>query len=231
MLHLAVVEDDPLYAKQLQEYLDQYAKDSGRKFDVRFFSDGEDIIDNYRAGFHIILMDIQMQFLDGLTTAKLIREKDEKVIIIFITNMASYAIRGYEVDALDFIIKPVSYPILVQKLQRAMKRLDRDEEHFILIATGDGTMKMPASQIYYIESQRHQMIYHTTAGVLEAGGRLDDLEKELAPYQFFRSNKGYLVNMRYVEGVQNDCCLIAGDRLIISRRRKAAFMEQFSKAL
>ena len=70
MLHLAVVEDDPLYAKQLQEYLDQYAKDSGRKFDVRFFSDGEDIIDNYRAGFHIILMDIQMRFLDGLTTAK-----------------------------------------------------------------------------------------------------------------------------------------------------------------
>jgi len=231
MLHFAVVEDDPLYAEKLQKYLDQYAKDSGRELDVRFFSDGEDIIDNYRAGFHIILMDIQMQFLDGLTTAKLIREKDEEVIIIFITNLASYAIRGYEVDALDFIIKPVSYPIFAQKLQRAIKRVDRDEDYFILIDVKDGVMKMPVSQVYYIESRHHQMIYHTTAGVLETGGRLDDLEKELTPYQFFRSNKGYLVNMRYVEGVQNDCCLIAGDRLVISRRRKAAFMEQFLKAL
>ncbi len=231
MLHVAVVEDDPLYANQLQEYLDQYARDSGRQIDVRFFSDGEDIIDNYRADFHIILMDIQMRFLDGLTTAKLIRERDEKVIIIFITNMASYALKGYEVDALDFIIKPVGYPILAQKLRRAIKRLDKDKEHFILIPLGDGVRKIASSQIYYIESQRHQMIYHTAAGVFEAGGRLDDLEQELTPYNFCRSNKGYLVNMRYVEGVEDGCCLIAGDKLTISRRKKAAFMEQFFKAL
>ena len=231
MLHLAVVEDDPLYAKQLQEYLDKYANDSGRHLDVRFFSDGEDIIDNYRAGFHIIFMDIQMRFLDGMTTAKLIREKDEKVIIIFITNMASYAIKGYEVDALDFIIKPVTYPILAQKLRRAIKRLDKEEGHFLLIPVEDGVRKIAASQIYYIESQRHQMIYHTTSGIFEAGGRLDDLEKELTPFGFCRSNKGYLVNMRYVEGVQNGCCLIAGDQLTISRRKKSAFMEQLSKVL
>ena len=198
---------------------------------MRFFSDGEDIIDNYRAGFHIIFMDIQMRFLDGMTTAKLIREKDEKVIIIFITNMASYAIKGYEVDALDFIIKPVTYPILAQKLRRAIKRLDKEEGHFLLIPVEDGVRKIAASQIYYIESQRHQMIYHTTSGIFEAGGRLDDLEKELTPFGFCRSNKGYLVNMRYVEGVQNGCCLIAGDQLTISRRKKATFMEQLSKVL
>lgn len=231
MLYIAVVEDDTLDAKKLQEYLDRYSEESGQILNVRFFSDGEDIIENYRGDFDIIFMDIQMRFLDGMTTAEMIRGRDEKVIIIFLTSMTSYAVKGYEVDAMDFLVKPVSYELLAQKLNRAVRRLHRQEEHFLLVSSAGNVRKVAVSQLYYIESNHHQMSYHTTSGVLEAGGRLDDLEKELEPYGFCRSNKGYLVNMRYVEGVQDDCCLIAGDMLPISRRKKAAFMERLSKTL
>ena len=230
-IHLAVVEDDPLFARQVQEHMKRYQAETGTQIDVRFFSDGEDIIENYKAEHDIILMDIQMRFMDGMMAARLIREKDEKVIIMFLTSMSNYALQGYEVNALDFIVKPVDYRTLSQKLTRAIKRLQREEEHHLLILVGDGVKKVAASQIYYIESDHHRMTYHTAAGVWEAKGRLDDLEEELTPHGFFRSNKGYLVNMYHVQGVADGCCLIAGDKLLISRRKKAAFMEQLAKTL
>ena len=215
----------------MQEHLDRYKAETGEQIEVRFFSDGEDIIENYNAQYDIILMDIQMRFMDGMTASRLIREKDEKVIIMFLTCMGSYAMKGYEVEALDFIVKPIDYHTFSQKLTRAIKRLQREEEHHLLIPVEDGVKKVAASQIYYIESDHHRMTYHTAAGIWEAKGRLDDLEEELTPYGFFRSNKGYLVNMRYVQGVADGCCLIAGDKLLISRRKKAAFMEQLAKTL
>ena len=99
MIQIAVVEDEEIYVKQLTEYIRKYQTERGRSIKVTVFGDGEDITENYSGGFDIILMDIQMQFMDGMTAAEKIRQMDQKVIIMFITNMIQYAVRGYEVDA------------------------------------------------------------------------------------------------------------------------------------
>ena len=100
-MKLALVEDEKIYADKLQEYLERYQKESGYEILTDWFRDGSEIVEDYDGDYDIILMDIQMKFMDGLSTAKKIREMDQEVIIIFITNMTSYAIRGYEVDAMD----------------------------------------------------------------------------------------------------------------------------------
>lgn len=94
MIRIAIVEDETAYAQTLRAYLDRYATESGRQFAVTVYTDGEDIVDNYRAEFDIILMDIEMQSMDGMTAAKRIRQSDGEVVIMFITNMAQYAIQG-----------------------------------------------------------------------------------------------------------------------------------------
>lgn len=231
MIRLAVVEDDPLYTKQLQDYLDRYTAETGQKISARFFSDGEDIVESYQADFDIILMDIQMRFMDGMTAAQLIREKDENVIIMFLTNMTSYAIKGYEVNAMDYIVKPIAYQNFAPKLTRAMRKVSQQTGYTFVVPVQDGVRKVAAEQIYYIESENHTMTYHTVAGVFQARGSLDELEQNLSPYGFFRSNKCYLVNMNRVDGVEDGCCLIAGRRLLISRRKRTAFMNQLSKIL
>ena len=231
MIRLAIVEDDPLFAEQMRKVIDRYQDETGQLFSVRHFADGEDILENFRADYDIILMDIQMRFMDGMTAAKFIREKDANVIIMFVTSMTSYAIKGYEVGALDYILKPIDDHIMAQKLKRAIDHLRRRDEKFLMVAVEDGVRKINAAHLYYIESQRHVMIYHTSDGVFEGKGRLDDLERELAPCGFCRSNKGYLVNMNFVDGVQDNFCLIAGEKLLISRRKKAAFMEQLTTIL
>ena len=125
MISIAIVEDEDSCAKQMEEYLARYADESGEVFETVRFCDGDEILENYRAQYDIILMDVQMKFMDGMTAAEEIRKVDPEVVIIFITNMAQYAIRGYAVDALDYVLKPVSYVAFSQRLERATGRMKR----------------------------------------------------------------------------------------------------------
>ena len=126
--HIAVVEDEPLFAKQLEEYIRRYEKERGKKINITFFADGEDIVENYSGDYDVILMDIQMRFMDGMTAAQKIRSLDHEVIIMFITNMFDYAVRGYEVDAMDYVVKPVEYFAFSQKLDKAFARMKKPDE-------------------------------------------------------------------------------------------------------
>ena len=109
MIKIAIVEDDAIYSSQFKQYLNKYELENGEDFDITFYSDGDMIVEDYHSQFDIILMDVEMRFMDGMTAAEEIRKTDKEVVIIFITNMPQYAIRGYAVEALDYILKPVSY--------------------------------------------------------------------------------------------------------------------------
>ena len=109
MIRVAIVEDDAEVQGVLQEYVRRYTRQYGTEFEVTLFADGVDILDDYRAVYDIIFLDVEMKHLDGMTTAERIRQMDAEVILIFITNMAQYAIRGYSVGALDYVLKPVPY--------------------------------------------------------------------------------------------------------------------------
>ncbi len=224
MIKIAIVEDEDHFANQLTSYLKQYEKEYGRCFDVVRFTDGDEIIENYAGDYDIILMDIQMRFMDGMTAAEKIREHDTEVVIIFITNMENYAIRGYQVDALDYVLKPISYPSFSVKLKRALDRVGNREEHMVIIQIPSGRLKLLTENIFYVESEGHNLIYHTREGAYTTRQRIADAEAELVPYGFFRINKGCLVNLRFVDGDKDGGCLIAGEQLPISRARRNDFM-------
>jgi DNA-binding LytR/AlgR family response regulator len=109
MIRIAIVEDDRHDREALKKCLNRYEKENQVKFTVTEFQDGEDIVTDYTASYDLIILDIEMAFLNGMKAAEKIRELDTNVIIIFITNMPQYAIQGYKVNALDYILKPISY--------------------------------------------------------------------------------------------------------------------------
>jgi DNA-binding LytR/AlgR family response regulator len=193
------------------------------------FSDGDEIVHRYKAQFDIILMDIEMKFVDGMSAAEEIRRMDSEVIIIFITNMAQYAIRGYAVDALDYVLKPVSYFAFSQRLSRAINRMKKRETKTISISIRGGTVRLDAANIYYIESQGHNLIFYTSTGSYEAVGTMRDAEEKLTDLNFFRGNKGYLINLSHVEGVKEGCAIVKGNSLLLSRARKKVFMEALTR--
>ena len=134
MLRIATVEDDANDLEALRTHLSRYEKENGLKFQVTEFRDGEDIVTDYSADYDLILMDIEMAFLNGMKAAEKIRELDKDVIIIFITNMPQYAIQGYKVNALDYMLKPISYFSFSESMGRALHRVNVQEKEFITIA-------------------------------------------------------------------------------------------------
>lgn len=225
MIRIAVVEDDKNYIEVLRNYLKQYEADSSQKIKVTVFSDGEDIVDGYNADYDIILMDIEMMFMDGMTAAGKIREMDNEVVIIFITNMPQYVMEGYKVDALDYVLKPLTYFALSQRIDRALSRLRRRSKRYITISLKGGMQKLDISRIRYIEVQDHDSIIYTLDGAYTTKETLRNLEAFIDMNAFFRCNKCYLVNLEYVDGIQNFNIIMGDDRISVSRARKKEFMD------
>ena len=229
MIKIAIVEDEELYAKQLNEYLRQYERENGEAIEVTIYSDGDRIVDKYQSQYDIILMDIEMKFMDGMSAAEEIRKIDTEVVIIFITNMTQYAIRGYAVDALDYVLKPVSYFALSQRLNRAIGRMRKRESKMIMVNMKGGIVRLNIANIYYIESQGHKLILHTILGDYETSGTMKEMEGKLLDMNFCRGNKGYLINLQHVDGISDGCAIVKDERLILSRARKKEFMEALTK--
>lgn len=232
MIHIAVVEDDAASQKQLQNYLCRFEATTDETFHITTFSDGHEIAYNYKAVYDIILMDIELGVVDGMKAAELIRKLDRDVVIIFITNLPQYAIRGYSVEALDYILKPVSYYMLSQTLGRAIERMERRKQQHIRVSIGRGQIKkLEIGAIYYIEVQEHILIYHTVEGNFSVSGTMRELEKQLTDKGFFRCNKGFLINLQHVESFQDGCAMVGGDQVQISRPKKKPFLDALNNYL
>ncbi|MDO4490195.1 MAG: LytTR family DNA-binding domain-containing protein [Lachnospiraceae bacterium] len=228
MIRIAIVEDNQDYAEIIREYLTRYESESGESIQCVMFEDGADIVEGYRAQYDIILMDVEMKFMDGMSAAEAIRQVDEEVTIIFITNMAQYAIKGYSVNALDYILKPVSYFTFSQRIDRAIGRLKKKEKHYVVIKIRGGSRKLVTNDIFYIESQGHSLIFHTKQGIVETQGTMKSMEQQLESLHFCRCNNGYLVNLEHVEGIREGLVKVGEDFLPISRPKKKVFQEKLA---
>lgn len=225
MIKIALVEDDDAIISQLKEYVQQYQETIQEELNLTIYHDGDEITSKYKSQFDLILMDIQMKFVDGMTAAEEIRRIDSEVMIIFVTNMTQYAIQGYKVGAMDYILKPVSYFSFCKHLGDAIARIKKRNRHYVTIPVKNGVLRLDVADIYYIESQGHNLIYHTRSGEHIASGTMQAAEQQFENYGFSRGNKGYLINLAHVDGVQDKCALVKGESLQLSRPRHNAFLQ------
>ena len=226
MIHIAVVDDEKSYISQIQQYLEQFERESGETIKVSVFSDGDSIVHKYNSEYDIILMDVEMKFMDGMSAAEEIRKKDSEVVIIFITNMPQYAIRGYAVDALDYILKPVSYFAFSQCLQKAIVRRNNRAAKFVVINLKKGTARINIENIIYIETAGHSTVYHTVEGDYESYVSLNEAEEQLKQYHFFRISKWCLVNIALVDNYQDGYISLGKTTLAVSRSKRKELLDK-----
>lgn len=229
MFKIAVAEDEEEFAEELRNYLSAYEKETGERFSITFYKDGDELVQNYQNQFDLILMDIQMKFMNGMCAAEEIRIKDSSVVIIFITNMTQYAVRGYEVDAMDYILKPVKYFTFSQKLQKALNRICQQRKIFLSVSIKGRMYKIPIEELLYIESRGHTLNYHTQKEIISVRANISDMSQEIWKYGFSQINKGCIVNMKYVDTVINGECFLNGEVLPIARNRKKTFLDELTK--
>ena len=225
MLKTAIVEDDESYREELSSYVKRYASESGQDIKIFIYGDGSAILKECEPKYDIILLDIEMPEINGMETARRIRSVDPGVVLVFITNMASYAIHGYEVGALDFITKPVTWFTFQLRFRRAVERAAMRKDEEILLAGRDGVEKIQVRDIYYVEVQNRILYYHTKRGTIELRGTMKSAEETLFPHHFAKCNHWYIVNLAHVKRITKDTVIVGDRELEMSRRARAGFLD------
>lgn len=228
MIRAAVVDDVKEDLDLLKSYLEKYGREHEESaMRIRTFHSSIDFLEEYRSDEDLIFLDIEMPGTSGMEAAREIRAKDTDVAIIFITNMAQYAVEGYEVDAVDYILKPVRYEIFAQKLEKAFRFIEQHRTYTLVIDAGDGTVRIAADDVLYIEKDRNYLVYHTTRGVLRERGTLHSLMDSLGALPFAMASNGCLINMDHVDLIQNDMVTVHGETVPLSRRMKKTFIQSY----
>ena len=228
MRYIAVVEDEDESAELLSGYIAKFAAESGQTLQVDRYRDGAEFLAGYKAKYAVVFMDVQMPCRDGLVTSEELRRLDKTVSLIFVTNLVKYAQKGYEVDAIAYIVKPVRYYDFALKLRKALDVYAMNEKHDLVLNTADGVCMISTDKLMYVEILRHRLYYHLVDGVVEMTGVLSKAEEQLKAYGFLRCNQCYLVNPTFIVGVKGGFVELGSERLAISRPRKKSFMAELS---
>lgn len=231
MISIAIVEDDANDLALLRGYLERYSAETENSFYITEYTNAVDFLERYRPT-DVVFMDIQMEYLDGMRASQKLRQIDESVVIVFITTMAQFAIRGYSVGALDFIVKPVDYKLISMKMRRILQAVSRKAEETIAFAFGNDFKCVPVSDIRYFESNGHVVKVHCRGmDPLSVRQSLARYTEELScrPYWFIRCNQCFLVNPKYVTRIEGSTLWLGEEPLQISRARKKEVLEQFAQ--
>ncbi len=231
MISIAIVEDDESSANGLRDMILRYEKEKGQTFDMTLYKNGWDFLNQYKRTFDIVFMDIEMPYINGMETAKRLREMDDAVCLIFVTNMMSYAINGYEVGAQDFMLKPVEYFNLSLKLDKAIRGVRKHRTGDIVIPYEDGIMRLLIDDILYVEVVKHNVLYYSDREVYRVRSSMTNAEKSLSGYPFAKCNSCYLVHLKYVDKVADNFVYIGEHKLQISRAKKKEFIDRLTEYL
>ena len=232
MIKIAVIEDDNDCAEELQSFINRYKIDKGLSIETHIFKTADEFLKEFRPGYYqMIFLDIEMPGTNGMEAAKIIREKDEQTFLFFVTNLSQYALESYEVQAFNFMVKPIEYDNFILKIERAIKKIKTDADQKIIIKIRDkrhdgyAEKVFSVSDIKYVEVYNHQIIYHTLDGDFEIrDGSMKTVCERLSPYGFFMCDQSYLVNLKYVNKINKEDCMVGDDVIKISRRKRSEFL-------
>ncbi len=228
-MRIAIVDDDAQDRAQVLTCLRQYFSETERPYQTTVFEEAASFLSDYRYEFDFIILDIDMTGINGINAAKFLREKDPNVTLMFVTNMPQYAIEAYSVEAMDYVLKPISYPDFALKMKKAERYIARSADAPVVLQAKEGTVQRMVSEILYVESYKHYLYYHTASESFRVRGKLSEAEERLRPYHFAKASESYLVNLAHLKSIEEGGIIVGTARLPVSRRCRSAFLSAFTR--
>ncbi len=230
-MRIAIVDDEQAMREQLASYIRQYAEEKRLALETCLFPSGDALLESPDRNYDIIVFDIDMPGTNGLDAARKIRETDENAVILFVTNIAQYAINGYEVEAVDYIIKPIGYYDFAMKFQKAVRRAERNQGNTLLIDTVNGLVALRTDSIVYVEGMAHYLIYHTADQEYRERASVKEREDTLRGYHFVRCHKSYLINLKQLRSINALEVLVGDFSIPLGRAYKDGLLNEYMRYL
>lgn len=229
MLQLAVCDDERVFRSDLRKILGTELELCGIDYHISEFTSGEELIAGLeKADCQILFLDIEMKGIDGVEAARRLRETKRQMEIIFVTSYADFVFQGYEVRALNYILKPYEPEKIAAVLHTALEALDIEAEKYYVIDQRGGSIRVPLSSVKYFSSDRRTVHAVTTEQEYTFYEKLSDLETKL-PDTFVRIHNRYLVHLKYLEAVRQNTAVVDGEELPVSRSCKSGLSIAFAK--
>lgn len=225
MLNVVLAEDAPSDARLIREHIGQFQIDHNVDILLRHYPNGLEAVERHTPETDLLLLDIDMPLANGLEIARAIRAIDTDVPICFMTNYSSLAPEGYTVDAMGFLVKPVSYRAFSHMLSRAIERATRKRSLLISFKQGKQIVFTDANEILYVETERKHVVVHTARDRIPCSESMKSLEEKLLDRPFFRIHNAYLVNLAYIQTVTPTDAIVGNTPLPISKHRKRQFLD------
>ena len=225
---VAIVDDSNIDAEYVQSILESWAQDRQASVQMRRFNSAESFLFHYAddKDWDVLLLDIEMGAMDGVSLAKKIRQENASVQIVFITGFADYISEGYEVSALHYLMKPVKQEKMFAVLDRAVAAMQKTER-VILLPVGGEMLRLPTSQVQYVEAFSHTVAIVTDADMIHVKMSITEIEKMLGD-DFARCHRSYLVGLKHIARLsKTEVILDSGKILPLSRSAAASVHKAF----
>lgn len=224
-MNIVLAEDEAPQRKHLISLIRQSCAAQGVAADIRAYDSGDALVAEYAPGADLMLLDIDMPGLNGMDAAAQIRKIDERVQIVFCTNLVSRALDGYAVAAMDFLVKPITQARIDELFQKVLRRLNANVPATITLHTQDADTVVRIRDILYAETYDRKLRLHTTSGAIDVRMTLASLESQLPADAFFRIHNACLVSLAHVDRITKCDVSVGGDLLPVSRYKKREFLK------
>lgn len=225
MINVVLCDDEPHFLTSMEKLIQQYMKTNQKELCITKFHDGVDLIKNYDLGFDIIFLDVSMETLDGIETAKKIREVDNKVVIIFLTSVVKYVLSGYTLGAANYLIKPINLKKITIELDKALEKLQEIGQQSITIKNNTGLYKIYVNDIKYIETYDRKTLIHMKDKEVVCFYTMKILEEKLNAFNFIRCHSSFIVNTQFIQSIEKLVIfLTTGEQIPISQQKRKDVM-------
>ena len=231
MLQVAVCDDEVIECCNMARKIKAILEEMNIPCIIRQFRSGGELLQALES-FDIVFLDIIMQDLNGMKTAQIFREKASDKIIIFVSSSREYVFEAYDVEAFQYLLKPVDDKKLKSVLQKAVLKTESRSEEFIIVSRERQKTKLFLDDIFYFEIKGRVVDVHGTEGIFAYYEQIGELENKLRDKGFFRCHKSYLINLKYVDGYnRQEVILENGERIVIAKRRYDQFVQEVLKVM
>ncbi|MCH5250534.1 MAG: response regulator transcription factor [Lachnospiraceae bacterium] len=226
MLSIAVCDDEVIECCNIAGKIKDILSKMNISCIIRQFNSGQALIQS-KENFDIIFLDIIMCYPDGMKTAQIIRQKAYDKVIIFISSSREFVFEAYDVEAFQYLLKPIDDKKLKKVLQRAVLKTENHSQEFIIVSKERQNIKLFLDDIYYFEIRGRVIDVHCKDGIFSYYEQIGILEKSLQGKGFFRCHKSYLVNLKHVDVYDRQNALLDnGEKVMIAKRRYSEFCKE-----
>ena len=231
MLSIAVCDDEVIECCNMARKIKDILEEMKIPCIIRQFQGGRELLQAIES-YDIIFLDIMMQDLDGMKTAQMFREKDFDKILIFVSSSREYVFEAYDVEAFQYLLKPVDDRKLKRVLQKAVLKTESRSQEYIIVSRERQKKKLYLDDIYYFEIKGRIVDVHGQEGIFTYYEQIGELESKLRDKGFFRCHKSYLINLKYVDGYnRQEAILENGEAIVIAKRRYEEFCQEVLKVM